>query len=99
MLDIKINAKHHPDWDAAEFDESPRDTWVDAMADNLMQDRDMIIDAIADSLDDADNRHLQAIINGIAGREPLMIIGAALFTLVEDYCHEIAERQWEALNE
>jgi hypothetical protein len=99
MLDININAKNHPDWDAAEIDESPRDTWVDAMTDNLMQDRDMIIDAIADSLDDVDNRYLQDVINGIAGREPLMIIGAALFALVEDYCHEIAERQWEALNE
>ena len=104
MLDININAKNHPDWDAPGVDEDAKQTWIDAQTDNLMCDAETIRDAI-DMMRDSDLEYVGSraidtfLFNSPHSSEACERIGIKIATAIKAYATDIAERQWEMINE
>ena len=99
MLEQNINAKNHPDW-LDKGDENPRQTWIDARADALMGDPDIIRDAIACLCDEdlifIGNRTIDTFMfHSCHSQEACEKVGIKVAAAIKAHAQDIAEKQWE----
>ena len=97
MLDININAKNHPDWLDAGCDEDARQTWIDETCLNMLTDYANVNDALAE-LDEEELAYIGSRVYD-NNTDAMVLIGKLIAKKVFEYSNDVAERQWEMINE
>ena len=97
MLDINMNAKNHPDWEDNGCDEDARQTWIDETCFNMLTDPYIVNDALAE-LNDEELSYIGSRVYD-NHTDAMILIGKAVAKKVFEYANDIAERQWEMINE